>query len=266
MGGPRDAPASGLLPAALYRARVARSENRLLIRRSPGRDAAAIKALLPHRNSSFSGAKAGSPGEAIRRARRARDAPESPPGTPTRRRRARRTPPRHHPQPIPQEHGLPGSRRGRTASASASGERRTAAVPRRRSYADGFRARAAASCGRLAPCLEGGRPGMACAHCGRRLRSSQWTADRNLKSCPNCSGNHGREHVFLPYPGEFGTTEQRATDRNPEGAQSYCQPCRSDGNGDPSRIARLASGLAPRAAVLRAVFVHFISCLEPAFG
>ena len=87
---------------------------------------------------------------------------------------------------------------------------------------------------------------MTCAHCGRRLRSSQWTADRNWKSFPNCSGNHGREHVFLPYPGEFGTTEQRAAYLNPDGAQSHCQPCRSDGNGDPSR-GRLCSEVQPLA-------------------
>ena len=85
---------------------------------------------------------------------------------------------------------------------------------------------------------------MTCTHCGKPLQRSQWAADRTWKSCPNCSTNHGREHVYFPFPGEFGTTELRATYRNPEGAQSYCQPCRRDRNGDPSR-GRLCSDVQP---------------------
>ena len=96
-GGHRNAPAGGLLPAARLRARVARSENRLLSRCSPGGQAAAIRP--PHRNSSL--ARAGPAGETTRRARRA--------------------PLRPHPRPIPQAHGLSGSRRRRNADARSSG-------------------------------------------------------------------------------------------------------------------------------------------------
>ncbi len=67
---------------------------------------------------------------------------------------------------------------------------------------------------------------MNCVHCHNPLNSSQFRNNGTLKSCPNCSTNNGQEHVYYPYPNAFGTTPLRASDRHPEGPQSYCVACR----------------------------------------
>lgn len=66
-----------------------------------------------------------------------------------------------------------------------------------------------------------------CKSCGMRLNKARWADGRKYKSCPRCSTKNGREHVFYPYPQEFGNTDKRVTANNPDGAQSYCTPCRS---------------------------------------
>jgi hypothetical protein len=49
-------------------------------------------------------------------------------------------------------------------------------------------------------------------------RSGHW------KSCPNCSAlNRGDQHVFHRFPGEFGTSEKRASMETSDGRQSWCE-------------------------------------------
>lgn len=70
-----------------------------------------------------------------------------------------------------------------------------------------------------------------CASCGKPLNKSQFSKNRDYKSCPNCSVNNGMEHVFYPYPTNFGTTQLRITPKTPDGAQSYCYRCRGGDEG-----------------------------------
>lgn len=70
---------------------------------------------------------------------------------------------------------------------------------------------------------------MKCEHCSEPLNRSVYNKGNTLKSCPRCSKANGQYHVFHPYPGDFGTTEKRASSNSPEGAQSYCVTCRGDG-------------------------------------
>lgn len=51
------------------------------------------------------------------------------------------------------------------------------------------------------------------------------------KTCPHCSAMAGR-HVYLPFPGEFGTTPKRVTDDNPVGVHSWCSFHRNKTNTD----------------------------------
>jgi hypothetical protein len=68
--------------------------------------------------------------------------------------------------------------------------------------------------------------GVKCAACDRALRSSIYREDEKWKSCPNCSGRQGSEHVLRRNPDEFGTTDHRVTDGSPDGVQSHCAACR----------------------------------------
>jgi len=77
----------------------------------------------------------------------------------------------------------------------------------------------------------------ACRACGERLRKSIFVGGRAWKSCPNCSGeNSNLEHIYYPYPEDFGTTEERASGPNPDGPQSYCTQCRERGTLSGKRI------------------------------
>jgi len=69
-----------------------------------------------------------------------------------------------------------------------------------------------------------------CAHCGRRLRMSIKSRDGQWKSCPNCSGDHGTEHVFRRMPDDFGESDARAAAGVEGGDQSWCYACRSGGS------------------------------------
>ena len=71
-----------------------------------------------------------------------------------------------------------------------------------------------------------------CAACRKVLNRSLLASSGKLKSCPRCSVLNGHEHVYLPYPEAFGTTEARITDANPDGVQSYCEFHRKEGNED----------------------------------
>ena len=68
---------------------------------------------------------------------------------------------------------------------------------------------------------------MDCTHCDEKLNTSTFNSDKTLKSCPKCSTANGQQHVYHPWPAEFGTTDKRATEANPEGTQSYCIQCRT---------------------------------------
>jgi len=57
---------------------------------------------------------------------------------------------------------------------------------------------------------------MSCNFCGGRLNSGMLRkqepgSGRKFKSCPNCSTTHGEEHIFHPYPTDFGNTPARVT-------------------------------------------------------
>jgi phage FluMu protein Com len=69
---------------------------------------------------------------------------------------------------------------------------------------------------------------MICRQCGKPLNKSQYSSDGRYKSCPRCSVLNGEEHIFFPYPSEFGTTEKRESVNHPDGPQSYCTNHRSD--------------------------------------
>lgn len=62
-----------------------------------------------------------------------------------------------------------------------------------------------------------------CEHCDGILWRSQFSEDGKSKSCPCCSRRHGRLHVFLGYPADFG---RRRMLHNPRAAQSHCLQCR----------------------------------------
>jgi len=64
-----------------------------------------------------------------------------------------------------------------------------------------------------------------CTKCGKKLNISVYNS-RDQKSCPKCSVENGREHVFYDQS-DFGFTEKRITKNNPKGIQSYCKTCRS---------------------------------------
>lgn len=66
-----------------------------------------------------------------------------------------------------------------------------------------------------------------CRVCGKPLNESQWKEERSYKSCPKCSVENSKEHVYYEYPEHFGTTDARITATNPDGAQSYCAVCRN---------------------------------------
>lgn len=74
-----------------------------------------------------------------------------------------------------------------------------------------------------------------CSACRRPLRTSVFALERTLKSCPECSGRNGREHVYHPYPDAFGLSEARAEGGAEDGAQSWCQDCRGGARGGAGR-------------------------------
>ena len=43
-----------------------------------------------------------------------------------------------------------------------------------------------------------------CRICGKSLNISQYSEDGKYKSCPSCSQNNGKEHVYYEYPEHFG--------------------------------------------------------------
>lgn len=87
--------------------------------------------------------------------------------------------------------------------------------------------------------------GVKCAACGGQLNRTRYSTDGRWKSCPRCSSLQGTAHLYRRYPDDFGTTNERVTDDNPDGIQSYCQECRQ--KGEPSLTGthtRLCSDLA----------------------
>jgi hypothetical protein len=67
---------------------------------------------------------------------------------------------------------------------------------------------------------------MKCQNCGLDLKKSIYNKD-GLKSCPKCSVENGKEHIFYPLE-NFGFSDKRITKRNPNGIQSYCKKCRTN--------------------------------------
>jgi hypothetical protein len=81
-----------------------------------------------------------------------------------------------------------------------------------------------------------------CQSCGDRLRTSKDSPRGLFKTCPNCSGLNGREHMFRKWPEAFGTTEKRIREEDPDGSQSWCEHCRFRRDG-------AADGLVPCSTV-----------------
>ena len=69
-------------------------------------------------------------------------------------------------------------------------------------------------------------PAPQCEHCQKPLSRGVYSSDRRRKSCPRCSARDGAQHVFYPCPDGFGRSEERVTNSNPDGDQSYCYSCR----------------------------------------
>lgn len=70
--------------------------------------------------------------------------------------------------------------------------------------------------------------GKHCEHCGKPLNQSQYAQNGTLKSCPRCSTEDGKEHIFYRYPMAFGQSAKRASASIPDGVQSWCVLCRGD--------------------------------------
>ncbi len=70
---------------------------------------------------------------------------------------------------------------------------------------------------------------MNCKICGRPLNVSVYN-NKGQKSCPRCSVRNGNHHVFYNLD-EFGFSEKRITENNPQGIQSYCKKCRTEKRG-----------------------------------
>ena len=78
-----------------------------------------------------------------------------------------------------------------------------------------------------------------CVICGRPLNESQYSKDKSYKSCPRCSKQNGKQHVYYRYPKHFGVTDKRSSRNSPEGAQSYCTSCRGNNiNGSPQILCK----------------------------
>lgn len=70
-------------------------------------------------------------------------------------------------------------------------------------------------------------PAPQCEHCAQPLNQGVYSPDRRQKSCPRCSMRDGSQHVFYARPEGFGRSDERITDTNPDGDQSYCYSCRN---------------------------------------
>lgn len=66
-----------------------------------------------------------------------------------------------------------------------------------------------------------------CQCCNQPLKRSQYKKGKQYKSCPGCSKQNGKEHVYYEFPKQFGFTPLRVSRKDPLGAQSYCNDCRS---------------------------------------
>ena len=75
-----------------------------------------------------------------------------------------------------------------------------------------------------------------CRICGKSLNISQYSEDGKYKSCPSCSQNNGKEHVYYEYPEHFGTTPKRESSKRPEGPQSHFESCRFNRGSYPKAI------------------------------
>jgi hypothetical protein len=68
-----------------------------------------------------------------------------------------------------------------------------------------------------------------CSACGTALNRSRRSRDGHWKSCPECSVRDGVDHVFWPFPENFGVSQARVSGEDAEGAQSHCGRCRNRG-------------------------------------
>lgn len=66
---------------------------------------------------------------------------------------------------------------------------------------------------------------MNCIFCQQPLNIAQTSNNGKYKSCPKCSTFNGREHVYYPC-NNFGYSDKRSTENNPDGIQSWCEVCR----------------------------------------
>ena len=64
-------------------------------------------------------------------------------------------------------------------------------------------------------------PSRPCITCADALGLVRRSADDGWRSCPNCSVEDGRQHIFRPYPGAFGEQTDEVS-----GREQYCRACR----------------------------------------
>lgn len=73
---------------------------------------------------------------------------------------------------------------------------------------------------------------MTCKHCNKKLNESIIIEKNGIKykSCPRCSSQNGKYHIFKEYLSGFGITDKRITSNNLDGVQSYCNCHRGNKN------------------------------------
>lgn len=70
-----------------------------------------------------------------------------------------------------------------------------------------------------------------CNTCSKDVRDVVSSPDGRWRSCVECSGRNGRQHVFLPYPGSFDANEVAPPDGETSDDPRYgwCNACRTGG-------------------------------------
>lgn len=69
-----------------------------------------------------------------------------------------------------------------------------------------------------------------CITCAEALARARRSADEQWKSCPNCSLEDGREHIFYRYPDDFGDTQMTAGEADAGAGDGWCAACRLGGS------------------------------------
>jgi hypothetical protein len=82
-----------------------------------------------------------------------------------------------------------------------------------------------------------------CVHCAAELRDVVVSPDGEWRSCPECSTRHGRQHVYLPFPGEFEHIAAAAAGGGgePDPRALWCRSCRAGQRSSGFRLCKVAN-------------------------